>query len=114
MNQINGETSDGFHTFDELYEARMLYHATAVKHWMSEGYKVYKSTRHSDGEECFGGGWFIVVTELPAGQVSQHYPMKDWNLFEVPVMSRAHHYDGHTNDEVLARLGDQLARERYL
>lgn len=40
-----------------------------------------KSWRHHDGEKCFGGGWFIVTTRLPTGQVSNHY-----QLHEAPVL----------------------------
>lgn len=36
-------------------------------------YEVHKSYRHADGELCFGGGWFIVMANLPTGQVSNHY-----------------------------------------
>lgn len=28
----------------------------------------FKSYRHSDGELCFGGEWFIVMAYLPTGQ----------------------------------------------
>lgn len=54
-----GEVSDGFHTFDELYHYRMLYNA-AFFNSLEGKYDVHKSYRHADGELCFGGGWFIV------------------------------------------------------
>lgn len=59
-----GEVSDGFHTFDELYHYRMLYNA-AFFNSLEGKYDVHKSYRHADGELCFGGGWFIVVANLP-------------------------------------------------
>ena len=56
-----GEFSDGYHTFNELYDYRMLYNAALFNEWVKQGlYDVHKAKRHSDGEECFGGGWFIV------------------------------------------------------
>lgn len=67
-----GEVSDGFHTFDELYHYRMLYNA-AFFNSLEGKYDVHKSYRHADGELCFGGGWFIVMANLPTGQVSNHY-----------------------------------------
>lgn len=96
--------SDGYHTFAELYEYRMLYNAHAAEGWAQQG-KVVKSWRHSDGEECFGGGWFVVVVDLyPHGQVSNHYPAADWDLFHVPEVDRAPEWDGHTPADAAARL----------
>jgi hypothetical protein len=61
--------------------------------------------RHHDGEECFGGGWFIVVAVLPQGQISNHYKVKDWDLFAVPEVEQAlFEYDGHTGADTLERL----------
>lgn len=59
-----GKISDGFHSFDELYHYRMLYNA-AFFNSLEGKYEVHKSYRHSDGELCFGGGWFIVMAYLP-------------------------------------------------
>lgn len=96
--------SDGYHTFAELYEYRMLYNAHAAEGWAQQG-KAVKSWRHSDGEECFGGGWFVVVVDLhPHGQVSNHYPAADWDLFHVPEVDRAPEWDGHTPAQAAERL----------
>lgn len=103
-----GEASDGYHTHNELYQFRLLYHAHAVRGWVAAGVPVVKSWRHSDGEPCFGGGWFIVVAQLPtAGQVSNHYPAESWELFQVPEVDRAP-FDGHTSADVAARLRLEL------
>lgn len=83
-----GEVSDGFHTFDELYHYRMLYNA-AFFNSLEGKYDVHKSYRHADGELCFGGGWFIVMANLPTGQVSNHYRAEEWNLFNVPERWKA-------------------------
>jgi len=101
---VTGETSDGYHTFDELYEYRMLYNAHAAHGWLAAGIPVVKSWRHSDGEECFGGGWFIVTAELPAGQVSNHYEAKHWGLFKVTEVDTAPMWDGHTPKDAARRL----------
>src|SRR5688572_17729459 len=78
--EVGGDTSDGYHTFDELYKFRMLYNAVLFNAWGIEGENdVHKSWYHSDGELAFGGGWFIVVAELPTGQISQHYEEKYWD-----------------------------------
>lgn len=105
-----GEVSDGYHTFNELYYYRMLYNAAFFnllpKEW------VHKSKRHYDGEECFGGGWFIVMANLPTGQVSNHYELKDWDLFKVPEKEFADKWDGHTPQEAAERLHKYLQQEQ--
>lgn len=107
----DGDTSDGYHTFDELYTYRMLYNAHAARGWLAAGIPVVKSWRHSDGELCFGGGWFIVTAELPTGQVSNHYEARHWALFKVPEVERAPEWDGHTPGEAAQRLRDALGDE---
>ena len=121
--KITGETSDGYHTFNELYEFRKMYNAalfnewgrqTSVNpRWASEDnqpatlpkFNVHKSWRHHDGELCFGGGWFIVVAVLPTGQISNHYKAEDWELFQIPSYNKAlFEFDGHTPQDVLERL----------
>ena len=101
---VSGSTSDGYHTFDELYEYRMLYNAHAAHGWLAAGIPVVKSWRHSDGEECFGGGRFIVTATLPSGQVSNHYKAKHWELFKVPEVDLPPEYDGHTPQVAAERL----------
>lgn len=100
-----GQISDGYHTFAELYEFRLLYNALAANH---SPYPAVKSWRHSDGEKCFGGGWFIVTMTLPAGQISNHYEAKDWDLFDVREVATAPEWDGHTAADVAARLRSTL------
>ena len=81
-----GNISDGYHTFNELYEYRLLYNASMFNELAKQGlYDVHKSKKHSDGAVPFGDeNWFIVQAELPTGQISNHYEMKDWELFKVP------------------------------
>lgn len=70
-------------------------------------FNVHKSKRHYNGEECFGGKYFIVVAMLPTGQISNHYRLEDWDLFEIPETEKAlFEYDGHTPQDVLKRLKD--------
>jgi hypothetical protein len=103
---IDGNTSDGYHTFNELYEFRKAYNAALFNELAAGGKcSVHKSWRHHDGELCFGGGWFIVVAVLPDGQISNHYEAKDWDLFAVPETERAlFEFDGHTGADVVERL----------
>ena len=105
-----GIISDGYHTFDELYEFRKLYNALLFNEWAGLGkYEVHKSKKHYDGELCFGGGWFVVVAILPTGQITNHYDMKDWDLFKIPEYDKALYvYDGHTTQDVIERLNDTI------
>jgi hypothetical protein len=106
--KITENTSDGYHTFKELYEFRKVYNAALFNEWAKfdiPDYDVHKSWKHNDGELCFGGGWFIVVAVLPTGQISNHYEAKDWDLFKIPEVEKAkYEFDGHTSADVLARL----------
>ena len=127
LERIN-ELSDGYHTFDELYEFRKMYNAVLFNEWgkaiiyaetvpLKTGgftygksykkvkYNVHKSWRHNDGELCFGGGWFIVSAMLPTGLISNHYKAEDWDLFQIPEVEKAlYEFDEHTPQDVLIRL----------
>lgn len=102
--QLLTNPRDEHHTLAELYEYRMLYNAHAAQGWLAAGIPVVKSLRHSDGELCFGGGWFIVTATLPTGQVSNHYEMSDWWLFRIPTVETAPEWDGHTPQDAAKRL----------
>lgn len=97
--------SDGYHTFGELYRYRMLYNAAFFNQLAKEGIiKICKSHKHFDGEECFGGGWFIVMAELPTGQISNHYENQYWNLFNVPEQEKGFKWDGHSPNDAADRI----------
>ncbi len=120
QNKITENTSDGYHTFKELYDFRKAYNVALFNEWGSQiveekklggaivksiKYNVHKSWKHHDGELCFGGGWFIVVAFLPTGQISNHYKAEDWDLFQIPETKKAlFEFDGHTGQDVIDRL----------
>jgi hypothetical protein len=106
-NKINqNKISDDYHSFGELYEFRKLYNALLFNEWAAQGkYNVHKSMRHHNGELCFGGGWFIVVAELPDGPISNHYKLENWDLFDVTALhTSCTPYDGHTAADVINRM----------
>ena len=96
-----GEVSDGFHTFNGLYEQRMILFAALVKAYKD---KAWKSYRHEDGEYCFGGGWFIVGIDTPEGSYTYHYENKYWDMFDCMDLPRGKHWDGHTEADAETRL----------
>jgi len=91
---------------DMLEEEALQYAQSEVNEWAKQGmYEVHKSYRHYDGDFCFGGGWFIVVAVLPGGQISNHYQIADWDLFDIPEKETAlYPFDGHTAEDVIKRL----------
>lgn len=106
-NMINSKKiSDSHHTFEELYEFRVLYQALLFNEWAKTSeIEVYKSRKHHDGEPCFGGDTFIVVAMLPTGQISNHYKLKYWDLFQIPEYEKSiYEYDGHNSKEVIQRV----------
>lgn len=100
-----GEFSDGYHTFNELYDFRLQYNAAMANllHCTKQC-TVYKSRKHSDGELCFGGSWFVVYIITPFGQISNHYHMENWDYFDIPEREMAEEWDGHSPEDVLVRL----------
>lgn len=96
-----GELSDGYHTFNGLYEQRMILFAALVKAYKD---KAWKSYRHEDGEYCFGGGWFIVGIDTPEGSYTYHYENKYWDMFDCVDLPRGKHWDGHTEADAETRL----------
>lgn len=112
--KITGSTSDGYHTFDELYYYRLLYNANLVNTIIYNNSRVsadfripvniYKSYRHSDGKPCFGGGWFVIVMETPFGQITNHYENKYYDMFCCPSVDVAPLWDGHTPQQAAERL----------
>ena len=105
-----GSISDGYHTFDELYEYRLLYNAAFFNELAEQGlYDVHKSKKESDGKSPFNNeNMFVVMAELPTGQISNHYEMKHWNLFNVPIKDKANVWDNHTSKDVCERIRKYL------
>ena len=96
-----GDLSDGYHTFNGLYEQRAILFAALVKAYKD---KSWKSHRHEDGEPCFGGGWFIVGIDTPKGSYTYHYEDKHWDMFDCMELEKGKHWDGHTEKDAKDRL----------
>lgn len=98
---ITGETSDGFHTFNELYEHRAM--LTAALASLVPYDVVWKSKLHHDG--TMFDGMFIVGFETPDGTATYHYDIDPWwGRFPVQELDRAFPHDGHTSADVLTRI----------
>lgn len=99
--------SDGFHTFGELYEHRIVLFIALAKQLLqspTHQLPVWKSRRHDDGVEW--AGWFIVgIGDTEGEQMSYHLPESKWvDCAFIPERECAPHFDGHTPADVLERL----------
>ena len=98
---ITGETSDGYHTFNELYHHRAVLFSVIVKAFED---KAWKSRKHHDG--TMYDGMFIVGVETPYGQATYHYDMEPyWEMFCCKEIERAPEWDGHTPAQAIERIG---------
>lgn len=88
--------SDGYHTFADLYEQRLILSAALAKN----NPHAWKSKRHEDGSVPFGGGWFIMGFDTDEGCYTYHYELKDWELFQCKELSKGKPWDGHTSKDV--------------
>lgn len=89
-----GEISDGYHTFNELYEHRVLLWINLVQ--LQHPDICYLVENHYEG-------WFLLGVETPVGQLSYHCPNKHLDLVE-NIPRRQPEFDGHTSEDVIERL----------
>lgn len=105
---ITGETSDGYHTFNELYHHRAVLFSVIVKAFKD---KAWKSRKHHDG--TMYDGMFIVGIETPDGQATYHYDIEPyWDMFSCKEVESAPEWDGHTPAQAIERIG-KLAPVKY-
>ena len=106
---VTGETSDGYHTFNELYHHRAVLFSVIVHDY---SYLAWKSMKHHDG--TMYDGMFIVGIETPEGQATYHYDVDPyWYMFDCKELARAPRWDGHTPDEAIARIGSLASITDY-
>ena len=99
--EINGDTSDGYHTFNELYHHRAVLFSVIVKAFQD---KAWKARKHHDG--TMYDGMFIVGIDTPHGQATYHYDIDPyWGMFVCRELERAPEWDGHTPEEAIDRIG---------
>ena len=98
---VTGDTSDGYHTFNELYHHRAVLFSVIVKAFPD---KAWKSKQHNDG--TMYDGMFIVGIDTPEGQATYHYDIDPyWDMFECQELACAPKWDGHTPAQAIERIG---------
>lgn len=97
----SGETSDGYHTFNELYDHRIALFAALMA---ATELSCWRSLKHSDGSKL--DGWFIAGIDLPTGTITYHLPEKDWDLLTgyCETLAKAPEWDGATPADTVKRL----------
>lgn len=98
-----GSVSDGFHTFDELYEHRFTLWI-ALCRILSNDEHVWRSRLHSDGSAF--EGWFVLgFRQVKGKQITYHLPESRWEETDFAhTLDRAPEFDGHTPTDILERL----------
>lgn len=103
---VTGSTSDGYHTFGELYEHRNALFITMLSCYMGlSNIRPWRSKLHSDGSHI--EGYFLLgLFETHGSQITYHLPIFMWD--ECPVdtktLAKAPEFDGHTSADVLQRI----------
>jgi hypothetical protein len=106
----DGDISDGYHTFDELYEHRITLFIALCKQFayleleFGPVSNIWRSKLHHDGSEY--EGWFIMGIGKDKGtQISYHLPISKWEETKFArTLENAPEWDGHTSQDVLERL----------
>jgi len=107
---ITGETSDGYHTFNELYHHRAVLFSVIVANYPD---RAWKSKKHHDG--TMYENMFIVGIDTPDGQATYHYDVDPyWDMFKCRVLDNAPEWDGHTPAQAIERIGKLKAQEPRL
>jgi len=108
-NVETGGISDGFHTFDELYDHRCSLFVALMR---SNPGISWRARLHHDGTGF--PGWFLAGMQLPTGQVSYHLPIELWHLLDrshIGTYEIAPEWDGHSPQDVVVRLKQWTSQE---
>lgn len=91
-----GDISDGYHTFNELYEHRNL-----------QFIMICLAMRDECRWKKDMPGWFILYLNSDMGQISYHIPEKYLYMVERFITKlddeNTHYWDGHNSQDVIKR-----------
>ena len=100
-----GEISDGYHTFNDLYaHRRELFFALCRS--ISPTELVWRSRLHNEADSKMYDGMFIMgINKEPAKQITYHFDLQYWNEANfAKTFEKAPKWDGHTAEDVLLRI----------
>jgi len=95
---VDEYTSDGYHTFHELYQHRYALFAVLCRN-----FNGWKSWHHAAGEMPMYANQFIAGVETPTGSVRYHISAEWWNEFQCTTLPEAPPWDG-ISGQTLQRL----------
>lgn len=117
------EVSDGYHTFEELYDHRItLFIALCkIEHsfevfgvrrdnvpLFNSSYQIVSNVWRSkvNGDGSVWDGWFIIgIGRVKGTQITYHLPLDRWEETNfADTLDRAPEWDGHSPADVLLRL----------
>lgn len=99
--------SDGYHTFEELYNHRVALFIELCKAYPDKSWYSYY---HSDGTEAFGYPWVIMgINTKPGSQITYHLDKSKYGYFDnverqIKRVEFAPTFDHHSSHDVLQRL----------
>lgn len=98
--ELRNQVSDGYHSFGELYDHRIMLFITLCR----ATYGSWRSLYHSDETKL--EGWFIMgIGKNPGEQITYHIPEKYWKeTSDILTLNKAPNWDGHNSADVLERL----------
>lgn len=94
------QVSDGYHTFDELYEHRCL---LFINLCLAHAHAAYWRPHYPE--------WPLIGLDLPQGQITYHVPEKFVRLFDGKIKNGGPEWDGHTSGDVLITLAKFAERQ---
>jgi len=101
-----GQISDGYHTFDELYNHRHLLFVLLIR---SHPKISWRANNHEDG--TMFKGMFVAGIDTPHGTITYQLPKQYWQCKDytgAKTLLNAPTWDGHTSDDVLERCYDWI------
>lgn len=94
MLENKGQISDGYHTFDELYNHRDLLFINLCQ--LRPKVSWIKATEDYPG-------YFCLYTRTPHGQISYHVQNKYRHMVE-GLQVKDNEWDGHSSNDVIERM----------
>lgn len=100
--KVTENTSDGYHTFKELYDHRIMLFIALMA---LNSKLAWWSRKHDDGS--IYDGWIIAGIELPTGAITYHLNDSYARLLDslhIVEKVKAPKWDGHTPQDVVNRI----------
>lgn len=97
--------SDGFHTFEELYDHRITLFIALCKA-LRQPYapEIWRSKVNGDGG-IWEGLFIMGIFKEPGKQITYHLPLSRWEETDfAETLDQAPDFDGHSSYDVLERL----------